>query len=311
MKRYPSRLLSVFLLPLLLLGCFLVICPIPAKAQIAREPSLAVSPAVLELGLKPGQTKRLSIRLVNQAGLPSPISAKVRSLTPLEPTPKTEQARRFNASQWVTIKEPHFILRGSEERSINIEVSVPKNAEPGGHYATLVFQPLVERTAASSERINIQAELGALLFITVTGEVHELLDVKHFAVPMLSSKRTTPFTLQLHNSGNVHILPRTTLTVKKGGTLILEQVLHPEVILPNTFKEFEASWLPTAWGRYTVESRTVFGSANTVITTPAQTIWVGPPWYATIALLAVLSLIILSMGKKKTVLLFIRTFIRN
>ncbi len=54
---------------------------------------------------------------------------------------ESAQDPSITSRKWFKIKNPNFILEAGEKEEINFEIAVPENAEPGGHYSVMLFEP--------------------------------------------------------------------------------------------------------------------------------------------------------------------------
>ena len=47
----------------------------------------------------------------------------------------------FNPRKWFKIEDADFILEPKSSKNVRFSIDIPKDAEPGGHYATIFFEP--------------------------------------------------------------------------------------------------------------------------------------------------------------------------
>jgi hypothetical protein len=261
-----------------------------------KKTALGVNPAIMEVVLDEKKPTVKEITLYNLTNFPVPIKTTVESFTPKEKLeiPK-DQLNRFDASSWIEInnEDGDFILQPREAKIIELTVTQPKKAAPGGYYASVVFQPLIPQSLVSNESIFIFARVATLAFLQVKGEVKENLEFKTFKINNFYQSLPESFTFILRNTGNTHLRPQGKIiindeirkkTVRQIGFL-------PSIILPGTEKEYKAdlSDLRLTMGKFSVLAETSYGTENSLIKSSKYYFYVFP---YTISALAFISLII-------------------
>lgn len=256
-------------------GAFLLSVAWGSAAQ-AKEgsPDIVVSPAITEWIAAPGQQLSKKIMVRNTTARPLPIRVIAKSFVPRE---KVDGANHdiFDASSWVVLKNPDYILKPGEYREVTIELHIPAKAEPGGHYATIYFQQLEAASAQRSRQTNVVGRVGSLVFITVKGAIK-----KEVVISSLQTKREDgSFALQasLNNTGNVHILPRVTYTIKNWRKQTVATItVPPGVLLPHTHRRYAAKWHPPVLGKFTVTATVTYGGKKSS-PIASQALW-NIPW---------------------------------
>jgi hypothetical protein len=278
------RLLSV-ILSLTLLHLF-------ANSVRAAETAISVSPAILEVVTKIGENNQTKITLTNMTTFPLPIKGQVDAFLSNNKL-SDKQMSTFNAASWFTLEPADFILQPMERKDIEITITPPANSEPGGHYATIYFQPLIPREVISHETTVSLARVGILSFLVVPGDIHEELTLDNVtAAKPWQTFGPTEFNLTLTNHGNIHLLPTGKLEIKGLTGKIVETLpLTPNIILPDTNKQHFFNWNRLlVFGRFTAEATINYGSSNTVLVGSAKPIWI-IPWPLILGTLALLTLL--------------------
>lgn len=93
--------------------------------------------------------------------------------------------------------------------AIPVTVTVPTGTKPGGYYAALLVSTTPGQVVASAGATPVQANIAALLFISVGGtglEKIALLDMVSEG-PALRDGLWGTFTYRLQNQGDVHVIP--------------------------------------------------------------------------------------------------------
>jgi len=235
-------LLSLFLLP---------------QVATASDSALAVSPAILESVVKPEDTTTKEVWVENTTNFPLPIKGQVLPFLANEPLP-VDRHTTFDASSWFVLEPADFILQPHQSLPISVSITPPKGTEPGGHYATIFFQPLIPEDVIPSYRTFGPAD----------------------------------FELTLENTGAIHLLPQANLVI----TNLLNQPITtltstPLTILPGTTRSLSINWpRRLLFGRYQAQATVSYGSTHHPLTTPVLTLWF-IPWPLILIMFAILTFI--------------------
>lgn len=248
------------------------------RAQQAPQSALAVSPAIFEAVLDPGKTTKQKITVTNTANVPLPIKASVKSFTVNEEV-ASENRGIFDASTWFKVQEPDFILQPKQKREVHLTITPPTDAEPGGHYATVYFQPLLPAEVLSDTTAYLTARVGVLAFMIVKGDIIEQAKP---AGPLSTAKiqQSGPinFRFKVKNEGNVHLLPTGRVTIYDWRNREVAKLpLAPTMILPKTQKELTVTWDKTrSFGLYHAKLDLVYGSEHKPLMFVPASFWVLP-----------------------------------
>jgi hypothetical protein len=254
-----------------------------AQTKDTKDPvsksALGVSPAIMEQAVAPGMPTTFTLQVNNVTNFPLPIKSYVRDLRLQGESLNEPDRARLDASRWFTIEEPDFILQPNQIRTIKGTIHAPLDAAPGGHYATVFFQPLVPEEALSPSMAYVNTKVGVLAFLVVRGDINEeaKLDKPLHANPLIRRAPIT-FTFSVRNSGNVHLMPTGKIEMydwrgRPAGVLDVP----PGIILPNTTKEYTVSWQPRSKiGKYRAELTMGYGAERVQFRKTATTVWLVP-----------------------------------
>lgn len=201
-------------------------------AQESRT-TLSVSPAIIEMYADPETSKEVTITLFNKQSTAIPVTATIGEFTP-----NAGEQASYQRPDWIEVQPSEFILQPASTKQVTVRVNVPKDASPGGHYATIYFQPQqVREEGLTQETSYINARIGVLALITISGDVIENSSVNRFKTNSFTANGPYEFSFEVHNTGNVHSIPKGTFYVKNllGHSLYNKQVT-PNLILPNSSK---------------------------------------------------------------------------
>lgn len=271
-----------YFLPLLL---FILLFTKGVSAQemqnTEKQTALGVSPAIIEVITDVKSSTEKVISLYNLTNFPLPIKTLKESFTPKEKLeiPPEKQAI-YDASSWMHLEDNDmdFILQPHEVRQIKVIIKEPKKASPGGHYATLIFQPLVPEAVISKQSVFVFARVAVLFFMQVKGDISENVEIKNLNVN--SFYRSTPLELSviLKNKGNTHLRPAGTFEITDEKKKIIARIpITPSLLLPGTEKEYTIT-LDTSLplGKYSAQAVITYGVDNKLLTSPKRTFYFFP-----------------------------------
>lgn len=277
--------------------------------------ALTLVPPSLEFGTAAGQTLRTSIKLYNEGAdavvlytSTANFTAKDEAGTPTFDFNPPDQ----DLAAWIKTDPTQLTLAPGDRREVAVAITVPANADPGGHYAAVFFgtQPL----AIKGGQIGVASKVGTLVILRVEGAVREFATVKEFSIIGGTSTFAHPpvsFNLRIANEGNVHLRPSGTVDIKNmfgGQTASL--VLNPAqgAVLPDSTRRFQIDWKKDAGGRtgffnqvgtewrnfglgtYTAQANIIYGTpGQTLIATTTFTLF---PWHLLLVELVVVAALI-------------------
>ena len=180
---------------------------------------ISISPSVIRMMGKPGQSQNATIRVMNNGPSPTQVMVEASDVGN-SVDEKGKLARQFipagtlpfSCAKWVLLRESDFKLQPNEFRDTTFVLSPP--ADTMGGFSCVVFFrgiPFVENPKGGDEvqtqtTVQIQPRLGAMVFYEIQGTVKrsaELLDLK--SEP---PSATTPLKIRYNfkNTGNTDVL---------------------------------------------------------------------------------------------------------
>lgn len=263
----------------------------PVQA-FSQQTSLGVSPAIVEEVLFPGEEKIISVFVFNTTDLPLAVKAKAESFAVREYVSQSAK-KTFDASSWIKIVPADFILLPHKPQKVEIAVDVPFKAEPGGHYATVYFQPLVAANHTLSKDTYLVARVGVLTFLTVRGQIVQQAELGDLQTASLSQVGPQSFSLAFHNQGNIHLLPSGEVVIKNFMGKEMERVrFSPQIVLPGTKRDLEVRWEKRfLLGRFSAQAHISYGSKNVELESQPISFWI-IPWLPLAVLTSMIGLCI-------------------
>lgn len=267
---------------------FALVVPMAAAQQAGQNPSqsaLAVSPAIMEHVLERGKATPFTVQVSNVTNFPLPIKAMVRSFTVQSAELEKTERARLDASSWFAIEEPDFILQPNQVRTVKGVIKPPADATPGGHYATVFFQPLVPQEVLSPSTAYLNSQVGVLTFLIVKGDVTKSATLSNpLQAPGLVRGGPIDFTFSIRNTGNVHIMPTGRVAIYgRDGAQVASVELPEGAILPDAAKDYTLTWdAAVALGNYRAELEVTYGEGDAKLPAASVRLWV-VPWVEIIA----------------------------
>lgn len=257
-------------------------------ASASAAEGLQISPALVELNGEAGKSYTIQLQVLNVTASDLVFNSSVNDFTAKNesgtPSINLDSDTPSSASikQWVSYI-PQFGLQTHQLKKIDAVITIPANAEPGGHYGVIRFSG--QAPELSGTGVGLTASAGTLVLVRVAGAANEKLDLETFAASKggkagaFFENGPITFIQRYKNSGSVHVKPIGQIEVRdsfgnKVATLPVNSAKGN--VLPLSIRRFESTlnknWL---FGRYTADISVAYGSTGQAI---VQTIsfWVVP-----------------------------------
>jgi hypothetical protein len=187
----------------------------------------------------------------------------------------------YSIRDYISFPQKSITLNLGERARVPVTISLPKDAEPGGLYGSvLVSTDRSPQENASGSRTPVIARIGSLFFVTVKGDVERSGQVTGIAT--LDNKawyEKGPVNLGIFydNNGSVHLNPYGEISIKN---MFGEEVgfveLEPWFVLPKSLRTREIAWdREFLLGRYVVTARINRGYDD-IVDEVTTTFWVLP-----------------------------------
>ena len=274
-----------------IIGGLIIFNKIYAQAKIG----ITISPLTFELTANPGDTLTNKLKVYNPTDSIISIKMEVEDFKPVGETGQvvveSEEEIIYSLKRWVKTEPIEFTLEPREQKFIDFIISVPENAEPGGKYGSV----LASTTGVIGEMpvgLAIGQKVGALLLLTISGEVREDLTIKEFLAPSFLEYGPVPFAIRFENRGTVHVRPRGFVTITNWwGKKVADVEFSQLNVIPGAIRKIETSW-QNKWlfGKYTAMLVGSYGTANLPFNPPVLTFWAFP-WKIALGIFLVLVLI--------------------
>jgi hypothetical protein len=231
---------------------------------------LAISPPTFELSGNPNDTLNNIIKVTNISSDPVEVSTSTRNFTAIGEEGAvglTEEENSFSLARWIAVSPSTALIKPSQTQFFTFTTAIPQNAEPGGHFGSVVFsiggnQP--DQTGAA-----VSQEVASLILLRVAGKAKEQVTIENF-FPFKKFYEYGPinFEIRVKNEGSIHAKPTGTITLtnffgRKVGTFNIES----KNVLPGATRKLTAYWNKKAlFGKYTATLSVIYGSDNQILT---------------------------------------------
>ncbi|MFC1789481.1 WxL protein peptidoglycan domain-containing protein [Patescibacteria group bacterium] len=285
------------LLSLFLLGGLFLFSSSRVFAQNAGI-SLAVSPLVFEITGNPGEVIENQIKITNRSESQIEIKISIEDIAPSDEAGhvvvEPAETETYSIARWVQTDLVNFPLESGEAQWVKFKITIPENAEPGGHYGSIVAAGSVVAGSQATGAF-IVPRIGVLVLLNVPGELEENLVIKSIEVPKYSEHGPINFGIRFENQGTVHVKPKGLVTITNWLGQKVASVPFPEKnVLPSAIRKIDATWgQKWLWaGKYTATITGSYGINNSQISPVVISFWAFP-WKAGIIILIVFILILL------------------
>lgn len=246
----------------------------------AQPIGVSIVPPRFELFANPGDIINETIRVSNKSDSPQSFGIIIEDFSSageeghvvLE---EEETDTLYSLKSWIEPSSNNIVIQPNEEVSYPFSIIVPKDAEPGGHYASLLFQIGGEPIEGVT---NVQHRIGSLILLRVSGNVEEKGEVVSFSAPSYSKSGPIIFELRVKNDGTTHIRPNGTVIITNlFGKKVEELPLNGLNVFPGVIRKMETEWTrENILGIYTATLVATYGQQNLPLTAATRFTVVSP-----------------------------------
>jgi len=279
----------------------------PAHAETtnsaAAAQGLQISPALIELNAEPGKTYTVKLTVTDVTLTDLVYTTTVNDFNAKDETGSPQilldstLPKSASITSWLTIPQ-EFTLKSRQSKDIITQITIPLNAEPGGHYGVLRFAGRVPEVKDTG--VGLSASAGTLLLIRVSGNIQEKATLAS-SYTALNDKESSfferspiNFVARVKNEGNIHVKPVGTIVIhdmfnRVVGTLPVNK--EASNVLPSSIRRFDASYQQSwMFGPYSADLTLGYGTSGQVITSTIN-FWVVPYKLIIVALLVLTTLV--------------------
>ncbi len=288
----------------LLVGAF----PIQAAAieitnsTVEINDDFVVGPAKTEVFLKPGEKVTKSLSVLNRTDREQLFTVEVEDFTGSKDPNQVvvllgNDRGPYSLRDYIEPEVNSFKLKSGQRAVMDVVISLPQDAEPGGHYGSVLVSSEPSRSENENEFDNTTktvSRIGVLYFVRIAGKVKEdarLVDFRLEGEKSFYEKGPFNFEVLFENSSSVHLTPSGTIKVKNMiGRTVKELKVDPFFSLPDSLRAAKIAWDGGfAFGRYTAEVNLARGYQESPDQTDTMSVsfWV-LPWKIVVGLIIVI-----------------------
>lgn len=277
---------------------------LPSVSFAQNAVSFTVSPTIFDMTANPGQVWNSTIRVINANPYDLMVYMDVvnfkpqgESGVPVFSPSSAEDRIQANFAAWISTT-PELTLPAETTIELPIQISVPADAEPGGHFAAVLIGTKPPEKTDNETKVETSQVISSLLFLRVSGDIREEATVRSFrSLDYFLNRPETTFELRIENTGNVHVQPQGDIKIynmwgqERGVIPVNKQSLFGNVLSDSVRKynfEWKGEWSLADIGRYTVEATLTYGTNARQSLTADASFWV-VPWK--ILLVTIVSLV--------------------
>jgi hypothetical protein len=235
-------------------------------AQKSGNVGMIVHPSSFELNESPGQTMTGAITLDNLQSQAIKVRVDLRNFVAQGEEGSvslTTDDTSYSLAKWIKVTPETIDVPAHSSSEFTFMITVPKNAEPGGHFGSIVFTtvpPAIKGTGAV-----LSLEVASLISLEIPGNVEEKAVIKSFTVDKSFYEfGPVTFTTRVSNQGGRHITVNGSIVAKGWfGQKFIIPLYPPENILPNATKKIQTVLKDKLLiGPFTAELVAAYGTRN-------------------------------------------------
>ncbi len=241
-KKNPHPVQKMHPLMWIVVGALGMMSCIPTQVS-----ALTISPFMHAIEGEPGSVHTMTIQLKNDEQFLEEVVFTVRAFEAgeVEGVPEFSTNNRDVPVPWISVPQSGVAMDAGETIPVDVSVTIPPHAEPGGYYAAVFAKT---RPPGNSPSVRSSNEIGILYFITVEGDITRTATVTE---PAVQPTRVTgvPYDISfvITNTGNVHIQPKGVVSIKNifsGSSHVVTINNADEIVLPGSHRTISQTWSP-------------------------------------------------------------------
>lgn len=264
--------------------------------------AVTVSPLNFELNSDPGNHIANYIKIYNDTDSEISVKMEVEDFVAAgergEVLLKSDDSiSTYSLHNWVSMEPGIFNLTPGSTQVVQFSIAVPENAEPGGHYASILA--FVSSAGVESTGVGVAQKVGSLLLLSVSGEIFEKMDIAEFSAPEFSEYGPKELIARFSNTGTVHAKPRGFVIIKNMLGKEIAKIDIPQLnVLPQSSRKIDIPVkLDNQIGKYEASLVAIYGASNEPISASVM-YWVFP-WKPILAVFVALAIIIVLLYKTR------------
>ncbi|MEK7228036.1 MAG: hypothetical protein AAB681_01620 [Patescibacteria group bacterium] len=279
---------------------------VKSKINVAAQNDFVVEPGKTEVIINPGETITKNVTITNRIGKTVKFKLTTEDLIGSDDSQQPlvllgDDSSPYSLKDFIIPEITSFSLSFGERIVIPVKISVPLNAEPRGYYGALVVandpEKLEGESAKEAEgKTRIVSRIGSIFLVKIKGEGKEEGQLSGFKVigptKAVYTKRPSGFEIAFKNTGNVHLVPYGTITIKNiFGRTVQELPVNAYFALPDSTRYREILWEQGfGLGRYTA-NLSLYKGYGTEYAESKVAFWIIPWKILLMALIGIITIV--------------------
>ena len=300
----------IALVPILAFG---IVQPVLAMditdASVDIRNDFVIGPAKTDVIMNPGEKVTRTLSIVNRTDREQTFTIGVEDFTGSRDVKQAvvllgKDKGPYSLKDYIK-PEVSSVKLGSKQRAVlNVDISVPADATPGGLYGSVLVSSEPSNTTANVDNTSKTiSRIGALYFVRVAGAVKEDARVTDFRMAegkTVYEKGPFNFEVLFENNSSVHLTPSGNIEIKNMlGKKVKDLEISSFFSMPDSLRSTQVSWDSSfAFGRYSATASVNRGYQESPDQTDVLTLsfWV-LPWKIVVGFIIVILIIFFVLRK--------------
>jgi hypothetical protein len=203
-------------------------------------------------------------------------------------------ATKYGLKQWIRLSTDSIVLQPGEKKESRAIIDNKESLSPGGHYGAILATPIDTDLPENENTVAISPSLSVLIFLKKQGGENYSMGLQEPVISKFSWSLPKSLDLRFQNTGNVHVVPRGTVTIRSSrGNDVSRAIINQDsvAILPESFRSLKTelrqtsrAWLP---GSYTLEASWRYDGSDEVQETVVEFYYLGNILYLGIGIICI------------------------
>jgi hypothetical protein len=209
-------------------------------AQKSSNVGMIVHPSNFDLAETPGKTITDTITLDNLQSQPIKVKVVLRNFVAQGEEGSvslTADDTTYSLAKWIKVDPMTVEIKPHDSSIFTFSITVPENAEPGGHFGSIVFTTVPPEIKGTGAVLSL--EVASLLSLEIPGEAKEKAIVESFTTDKSFYEfGPVKFATRITNQGKRHIVINGSIVIKgMFGQSYVVPLHPPENILPGATRK--------------------------------------------------------------------------
>ena len=221
-----------------------IVVPAAANAQV----SVSLYPVSFRYDIPRGSSQSGVITVTNPSDAALSLQVETENFTggdggTVEYAP---DGARYGLLSWMSVDKTPFTLGPGQKREVPFTITVPENAEVGGHYGTVLFRATGAQGADGGAAIGVSGRIGSIILVSVPGDAKRSGELVGVSAPGFLQYGPLALTASYKNTGSVHYVTKGSATFTgifgRRTVQFEEKTILPDV-QRDTVAKLDKTWL--------------------------------------------------------------------